>query len=281
MEVEPLASGLPYTVVSLWFWSFMITALLILLNMLLAIILENYAIVVEELNKMPDAPTLIQQGFRYYHRWQTARQGGFSPLVHFLEALQDPKAETHPDERVTLDTLQKAFPHMKFEQADVLMKWLQKDANARAAKEADDEVMLRLKKCQSMIQTIAENLHNVSITVMRCDCRLEALEEAEVQDPAPQLAEPAAEPVVDARKGITDQLQEQQKVMKDLCDQLAVQQRSSSSMSRALAELSQLMPREAAGGPELRQGQSFALPACCGTATGTQISAPRYLPSAP
>lgn len=281
MEVEPLASGLPYTVVSLWFWSFMITALLILLNMLLAIILENYAVVVEELNKMPDAPTLIQQGVRYYHRWQTARQGGFSPLVHFLEALQDPKAETHPDEMVTLDTLQKAFPNMKFEQAEFLMKWLQKDANARAAKEADDEVMLRLKKCQSMIQTIAENLHNVSITVMRCDCRLEALEEAEVQDPAPQLAEPAAEPVVDARKGITDQLQEQQKVMKDLCDQLAVQQRSSASMSRALAELSQLMPREAAGGPELRQGQPFALPACCGTATGTQISAPRYMPSAP
>jgi len=260
----------------------MIFALLILLNMLLAIIMENYAAVTDELMSMPDAPTLYQQCVRYYHRWQTSRKGGFSPLGDFLVELTDGE-NTHPEKVVTHDSMKQAFPNMKDEQAAFLMKWLQKDADSKADKQSDDEVLLRMKKCHALMQTIAENLHAVSLSVMRCDTRLHHLEirqqfmeqqEPQQQPTSPGLPpppmEPAAEPPVpeSLARGIAGQLDSQQRVMKELCEQLAKQQRSSENMARALAELAQLVPREAPP-PQpqavIRQGLPLQLPACCGT----------------
>merc|ERR1719424_507979 len=208
--VEPLASGLPYTVVSLWFWSFMIFALLILLNMLLAIIMESYARVTEELNAMPDAPTLLQQATRYWARTRTYKNGGFIPLNVVLEILADEKAGTHPEEFVTHESMMKAWPKMKTEQATFLMKWLQKDANGLAAKNEASEVLDSVKRCQSLMQTIAENLHSVSLVVMKCSGRLAVLEtqprfaENGNTNPPALPTEPAAEPLADqnSAKGI-------------------------------------------------------------------------------
>merc|ERR1719450_355783 len=60
-QIEPLASGIWWFIPAIWFWTFMIFALLILLNMLLAIIMSNYDQVMREVAMMPDAPTLFQQ----------------------------------------------------------------------------------------------------------------------------------------------------------------------------------------------------------------------------
>ena len=90
-----LASGLPYWVVSTWFWSYMIFTVLILMNMLLAIVMDNYAAVTEELMAMADAPSLGTQIVRYRARMATARAGGFTPLHEFSEALEAKKDHTY------------------------------------------------------------------------------------------------------------------------------------------------------------------------------------------
>jgi hypothetical protein len=282
-KVEPLASGLPYTVVSFWFWSFMILALLILLNMLLAIIMENYAVVTEELNKMVDAPSLYVQTQRYIKRWKLARKGKWMGLHDVLLALEDENKNLHPDDIVTQESLQQAFPNMKESQAAFIVNWLQSDKKKAAVKEEEEEVVVRLKASQAFMATIAENLHTVSMSVLRCDSRIQQLQEAQKKGGsafpstlqlAPPPTTPLENPVVDTpaqtalAKGISGQLDSQQRVMKELCEQLAKQQRSSESMAKALAEVAQLVPsREPKPPPPtIQPAKPLSLPSCCGTA---------------
>merc|ERR1712196_50012 len=60
-EVSPLAAGFPYTIFAIWFWSFMILVVMLLLNMLVAIIMDTYSNVMSELAEMPDTPYIWSQ----------------------------------------------------------------------------------------------------------------------------------------------------------------------------------------------------------------------------
>lgn len=285
-QMEPLASGLPYTVVSLWFWSFMVFALQILLNMLLAIIMDNYAAVTEQLNQMPDAPTLLTQSMRFYKRTMVFRRGGFTSLHHLYSELVHGE-DVHPEGLVTNETMTKAFTGIKPEQVKFLMAWLQKDANALAGKEQDPLIDV-VKRCHGLTATIAENMHTISVGVMHCNFKLESIESRQPAitfgDAAPVQetieigsiagalpTEPAAEPLVlveqNLCKGIAKQLEEQRSLMKALCEQLAKQQRLSENMAGVLASLWQGpgQPQYVAQPPQpaMRQGQGMRLPACC------------------
>jgi len=294
-KVEPLASGLPYFVVSLWFWSFIIFALQILLNMLLAIIMDNYAAVTGELMTMADAPTLVQQCHRYWTRKMMARKHGFTPLDRFFQELTGDK-DPHPDSFVSHESMMQAFPTMKTEQATFLMKWLQKDADATAEKVGDDELLGQVKKCQALMRTIAQNMHAVSLCVMRCDSRIQNIEKQRSTSsrlpvgsmtPAPEpFCEPAAEQTFS--KGINRQLETQQRVMKELCEQLSKQKSSSDTMTKALTDFSSLMQAQGQADTSLlalpqitmRTRNPMQMPSCCSTSNEQCGAAPVSLANA-
>jgi hypothetical protein len=249
--VEPLASGLPYTIVALWFWSFMIFCLLILLNMLLAIIMDHYAQVTESLKEKDlrnDAPSLILQAKRYIERKRMYRRGKWIPLSRVLVALQDEKKNLHPDDVVTVQSLRSAFPNMKEEQATYLHNELKKEKRKEEPPE-EEELSVRIKDTQAFMHTIAQNLHNISMSVLRCDTKLMQLDlEKSVSGPTPNgqrqsSNEQQKELFNDGSvKTIASQLDAQQRVMKELCEQLAKQQLSSENMAKALGEVAQLVP---------------------------------------
>jgi hypothetical protein len=174
-QIEPLASGIWWVVPAIWFWTFMIFALLILLNMLLAIIMSNYDQVMREVQMMPDAPTLLQQSSRYLQRRRKARKLGFRPLENFLVELNDDDDPAHPDEIVTEDSL-KGLKGMSDDQANFLMNWLQKDSNALAAKTEPDPMVKMLQQVMTFNSTIASNVHVVSLNVLRNNRQLERIE---------------------------------------------------------------------------------------------------------
>merc|ERR1719424_713999 len=144
------------------------------------------------------------QSTRYYSRMKIARAGGFEPLHVMAEDLAG-GTDPHPDPVVTKESMLAAFPKMKEPQANVLMKWLQKDANALEHLHDEDEVTRRVNQCGLLMKTVAENLHAVSLTVMRCDNRLVALERSQLNNLGPGKgqpsngapSEPAAEPAAE------------------------------------------------------------------------------------
>jgi hypothetical protein len=175
-QIEPLASGIWWAIPAIWFWSFMVFAFLILLNMLLAIIISNYDQVMTEVTLMPDAPTLLQQTSRYMKRRRVAKQNGFKPIENFLAQLNDDDRPAHAQEFVTKESLRQ-LDGMSEKQAQFLMDWLQKDANAAAEKTDYDENFKLLQQVMAFNGTIASNVHAVSMSVQRCDRHLKRLED--------------------------------------------------------------------------------------------------------
>lgn len=259
--VEPLASGMPYTIVALWFWSFMIFCLLILLNMLLAIIMDHYAGVTEalrDLDKKGDAPSLMLQTKRFIQRKKLYRKGKWIPLHRVLVQLQDEKKNLHPDDIVTVQSIRKALPDMKEEQAIYLYNDLKKEKK-KEDPGPEDTLTLQVRQSQAFMHTIAENLHTISMSVLRCDTKLLMLDLENVSGPLPVATRSGAvsgeqkEPLSEGSTAkIEKQLHDQQKVMRELCEQLAKQQLSSENMAKALGEVAQLVP---ARDPIPAQGQ--------------------------
>eukprot|EP00747_Dinoflagellata_sp_TGD_P211067 gnl/TRDRNA2_/TRDRNA2_84271_c0_seq1.p1 gnl/TRDRNA2_/TRDRNA2_84271_c0~~gnl/TRDRNA2_/TRDRNA2_84271_c0_seq1.p1 ORF type:complete len:863 (+),score=177.80 gnl/TRDRNA2_/TRDRNA2_84271_c0_seq1:187-2775(+) len=283
---EGLASGMPYTILSIYFWSLMILVLLILLNMLLAIIMENYSAVVGQMQALVDKPTLWIQSQRYYKRMKATK--GFIPLDQLLMTLQDPDPITHPEPEVTNESLLAAFPNMKPEQATFLTKWLTKDAKDRMSEEQEDEAMKILKETMQFLGQLHEGLNVVQMGVHSCMDRIAKLEEqaknapANPGDPTPapkriskmnvntwqNWAEQNALDTAIAND-VVSQLEQQRQVTQELSEQLARQQRSSHEMAKAVTDLTTSMSQrfssqnkslsmEAAPAPAGRD-----VPACC------------------
>merc|ERR1711869_25493 len=109
----------------LWFITYMFFVLLVMLNMLLAIILERYSEVANHLSNRSDARTLWQQSVRYVSRARETR--GFIPLYKIRYLLEKDTDPAHPAKVVTADSLLAAFPDMQREQADWIMKFLEQE----------------------------------------------------------------------------------------------------------------------------------------------------------
>merc|ERR1719197_2457754 len=75
---------------AVWFWSFTWLVNLILLNMLLAIIMDVYAEVKGNIGS--DAETLISQSIEIFKRWEARKAGHAISIMHILLVL-DPTAE--------------------------------------------------------------------------------------------------------------------------------------------------------------------------------------------
>merc|ERR1712032_1506156 len=82
----PLPSGMSVHILHLWFWMYMFFVLLVLLNMLLAVILEHYTKVTSEIKGSWDAPPIWSQSRRFIQRICETR--GFMPLQDIRRRLE-------------------------------------------------------------------------------------------------------------------------------------------------------------------------------------------------
>jgi hypothetical protein len=164
-----LESGLPYIILMLWFWSYMVFVLLIMINMLLAIILEHYTELVHEVSQDSDAVTLWKQTAQYIHQARKTRD--HIPLAHLLCELEDDDTPCHQEKVVTTDSLSCAFPKMKYEQVAHLHTWL-KDQARRSLSSGDDELIARLKAVGQYVEHLASDIHVVKLNVAVCTSRL-------------------------------------------------------------------------------------------------------------
>lgn len=113
-----LPSGMPAIVVFLWYTAYMFLVLLVLLNMLLAVILEHYNSVASGVQKQIEKPTLWEQARKY---WQFRRQTKkFISLEELRRQLEDDEDPAHGGDDVDQESLRKAFPAMSEDQA----KWI-------------------------------------------------------------------------------------------------------------------------------------------------------------
>jgi len=163
---KELGSGMPQIILALWFWVYTILVLLILLNMLLAIVMEHYTELVTQVRERSatDAPAIWTQASRFVQRAKETK--GFIPLYNIVTSLSDKKRPAHPGEDVTLETLMEAFGTMKQEQANFILEEAQKEAKFRARSEGDQEHIARLKEISALVEAQSNLMHNVSLKTL-------------------------------------------------------------------------------------------------------------------
>jgi len=166
---DSLASGLPFGIVMIWFWGYMIFVLLIMINMLLAIVLEHYTELVHEVSKDAEAISLWVQTSRYLHHARKTKD--HIPLAHLLCELEDDDTPCHTEEMVTQQSISQAFPKMNGHQAEHLFTWLKEEARRQNANK-DDEMLARLKQLGQYIEHLAADLHVVKLNTAVCTSRL-------------------------------------------------------------------------------------------------------------
>jgi len=171
-----LPSGVPFVLLAAWYWSYCIFVLLILLNMLLAIILDKYTELVGMVNQSADAPTLWRQVREHLSR--ARREKGHQKMEHLLFLMQDDRFPAHPQGKVTVQSLMDAF-NMSLDQAKMLFGELQAEAGRRRRAEAgcDDDINISVKAIEGMCKSMADQMRLVRLQVAMCMNKIENLEE--------------------------------------------------------------------------------------------------------
>jgi len=235
-----LASGMPFLLLGFWFWIFMVLVTLILLNMLLAIILEHYAILSGELRNQ-DVPSLFSQTWGYV--LQARREKDYIPsstLVHMLDDEDDP---AHPEPRVTNTSLMQEFT-MKDEQAEFLMNWLQEEATERQKLAAGGQDVLdaRLEAIEGFVEAMSEQLRMASLGVSTCvdtiqEMRAKSKAEAKLQDHKRKVVGARDQPAL--LQQLAQQSSRQQSAVEELAG-LASELRAAALRARPGAPVSKL-----------------------------------------
>merc|ERR1712032_943090 len=167
-----LSSGIPRYVVTIWFYSFIVFMVLVLLNMLLAIVMDHYMTLLTESRRDPaNSPALWTQIHRQYLRWK--EQKDFIPNFIIEAGLKD---NTHEDEYVSVESMIATWPEMEEKQANTLVDWLQKEANNRysqADDESDSSDSLELRRS---LEVVTDRLRLVVRTSMKCISKVENFE---------------------------------------------------------------------------------------------------------
>lgn len=175
-----LPSGMPKMVLMVWYVSFMFLVFLVLLNMLLAVILEHYTEVSGDVHFEADAPAVWTQAMRYREFAKETR--GFIPLEDLKNDLEnedyvDPISKTkgpiHPNQSVTVNSLKQAWHNMSAEQAAWLMRMLDDHHNKGAKKE---EERIKANHVKHLAEVNKEKLMELSDGVLDNVKRLNELE---------------------------------------------------------------------------------------------------------
>jgi hypothetical protein len=229
---KELGSGLPYWMVVLWFYVYMIGVMLVMMNMLLAIVMDHYCHLLEEVReeaRLGNAPTLWVQSRNMYNRWRAQR--GWLSGNRVLHQLVD--LHHHPEEEVTPESMKKAFGKMTDVQVESLMKQLKQEAAKRAKGKEEDETTRVLTDIKSTLADLGDQVRIVTHTVCRISARVDHIEEyqshtngsafvcgngeaseASTKAPDPpqkQQATEDLEKILSDLRGVVGQLQEQQR----------------------------------------------------------------------
>jgi len=121
-----LPSGMPTIVLFIWFFVFNFMMVLVVLNMLLAVVLEHYTKITGELDGEPDEakPPIWKQASRYWKFMRKTRR--HIPIEELARRMEDPVDPAHKDEEVSRESLMHGFVGMGEEQAEFLMDFLQR-----------------------------------------------------------------------------------------------------------------------------------------------------------
>jgi len=165
-----LGSGMPHWMLAAWFCSYSTFVTLIILNMLLAIIMDHYTGLVMHVRSASDAPTIWKQTANYIQRARDTK--GFIPFNTMLSRLRDKDNPAHVGEQITRESLVEAFDGMKVEQAEFIMNWLTKWATEQARAECDEENIARLKEVATLVRTMQDQVHVISLSTSLVTNRL-------------------------------------------------------------------------------------------------------------
>lgn len=111
--------GLPHSMV--WFWTFIIFVQLIMLNMLLAIVMDVYTQVKSGLEQ--NAPTIFSQVITIYRRWHEKKMGRRVGLDQVMKILNPKELDmkhfrhSHQEEYISPEQLMEKVPGLGLEQA--------------------------------------------------------------------------------------------------------------------------------------------------------------------
>jgi len=119
-----LPSGLPILILFMWYILYVFLVVLVLLNMLLAIIIEHYTNVYARMIQ-GDSPTIWSSVLRWLRYRSETRQ--FITLQELRLGLENDSDPVHPEEDVSLDSLIGAWPTMEKKQALWILRLVKQD----------------------------------------------------------------------------------------------------------------------------------------------------------
>jgi len=175
-----LPSGMPKFVLMIWYVGFMFLVFLVLLNMLLAVILEHYTQVSGDVQFEADAPAVWNQAIRWW-RFRKRTKGFISleVLRGDLENDEEPAhkweddPETNNGESVNVSSLTKAWKNMTQDQAAWLMELLDHnvDQGQKAAEKRE-----KANRTNHLAEENKEKLGSLADSILDNKRRLDQLE---------------------------------------------------------------------------------------------------------
>jgi len=155
-------SGKLMILVVAWYFIYVAMVVQVLLNMCLAIILEKYLDIANQMHMQVDAPPIWVQ-IRRYKEFKNETKG-FIPLETLKLQLGNDDEPAHPSEVVCAKSLLEAFPSMSQHQAIFLICWLEeKKKKEDHDHEEDDEALEALEEeAAEKIQQLFDVLFGVT-----------------------------------------------------------------------------------------------------------------------
>eukprot|EP00929_Paragymnodinium_shiwhaense_P090809 TRINITY_DN50912_c0_g2_i1.p1 TRINITY_DN50912_c0_g2~~TRINITY_DN50912_c0_g2_i1.p1 ORF type:complete len:919 (-),score=199.89 TRINITY_DN50912_c0_g2_i1:72-2828(-) len=161
----PLPSGMPKSLACVWYFLYEVIVLLVLMNIVLAIVMEHYVLVADRIKTVPDAPSLAQQ-YKRLKRYKKESKG-FMPLETVRLGLENDEDPAHKEEVVTACSLKSSWPEMGDNQVQWILRWLINYTNSLDQHNEEDDSTSRVNaaigdfagkvgKLDNMIGTTAE-----------------------------------------------------------------------------------------------------------------------------
>jgi len=169
-----MPSGMPRVFVILWIVSLLVLLSIVMMNMLVAIILDQWQ---QEAQRIDDNEDTSSVWVQIYHFIRFKLQSrGFVPLYQIQCALEHNDFNTHSSGDVTVESLQQACD-IKSDQAQWLMTWLREEAEKKNAKlnEQDDDDTGKRMEC--ILQGVVAELRDLTPQLQLCGEKLQQLQD--------------------------------------------------------------------------------------------------------
>lgn len=166
---------------AIWFWLFMVVMVVILLNMLIAILMEAYSAVKQ---KNGDAATLAQQMQTIWRRFRQTKAGERVRLnevwTHFMkEHGNDAKTVLESERPITPDYLIENVPGMKFAQAKRTLGESLKSHNEELEAQKAEGINVN-DEIKRLIESVSDRSETIQGELQWCKGRLEYYDSVEV-----------------------------------------------------------------------------------------------------